>query len=203
MRTQLTALAVAVLVTVGLVHAQAVWTDAQFTEVMKLSHTWRGTKNPLIVSPDADGFFTNPWYTVFVRGPMAQAIDEAQSAAHELRPFTKAQIDIDPDSVLIGVRPNTPKFYQGRWHVSPLVDRVVIVPGKNDQSNQHIIEAAHAEKVPAHWANAFGMTADGQGMTATFRLSDLPKGEFDIVVVGEGAEPQRYHVSEKDRRKIR
>lgn len=138
------------------------------------------------------------WYNIHIGGPLSHISTAAERAAASYLPYTLADVTEDDRAPLLYVvascKPPEWNRYSG-MHVNPDAKHVVVQAKKNSQA----IQPAHVEPIPMEWKNAVGGVFTCSGLSATFQLSDLPQGQFEIVVVNVFGREQRATVKPEHR----
>jgi len=170
-------------------------TEAQITEA--LSDTKADTFQTV-------GVNAGP-FRVILAGPMVRVNAALREAARALKPFTRADVTDEMIGPFLRVSawPSKPSYSKyGGWSVTPAATNIVLLP-KGSTDLTKAVQPTSKEAFPQEWGNALGAKFEGQGMTADFNLSDVPPGEFDVVIGCECPRPMRGTVKLKDRPKIR
>lgn len=157
-------------------------------------------KEPVGVRFETRRLLRSTGFVVFVQGPYDRIATAAARAAKNYSAFTADSVkdQLATPSLTVTATPWNPRFVNGHWSVTPLATRVVLVPNKSSLSP---VQPTIVAPFPTEWSNAVGGAFQGQGVVASFRIDQLPIGDFDIVVITDGQE-FRIAIGDKERKSI-
>lgn len=141
-------------------------------------------------------------YAVILQGPYARVESAAADHAKQYLPYTRDSVDAALLAPFVAIRamPQSPAFAADhRWHTTPDVVRVVLMP--TDGVRAAIQPESQKPESESHTYGS-GMTAETHGVTALFRIAEIPTGDFDVVLVTTGQE-KRERVKKSWRDQLR
>jgi hypothetical protein len=130
-------------------------------------------------------------YTIVLKGPFGIIATAAATRAGQYLPFTLDSVSAEMRApvLTVFVTPQAPDFADGSWHQAQPVQRVVLqAKGPSRDVPGAVVQPLALTPVPMQWTNALGATFSSQGAVATFDRSQVPPGDFDVVLVTGGRE---------------
>lgn len=143
-------------------------------------------------------------FSIVVEGPTARVARAANDAASEFKPFIASQVtpEMRAPIVTIMASPDAPTIHLGRISPTPNATHMVLLPrGSKDSSKA--VQPIRKNQVAQQFGNAMGASVTSQGLLAEFSLTELPAGEFDVVVIAENGVEHRRTIKKDDRQQIR
>jgi hypothetical protein len=155
------------------------------------------------------GFGSLKGFDMLLVGPLNRIQRAASDAKKKYLPFTIEQVtaDMRADTVQLIATPQVPEYNNvGHfWDEAAPATHAVIKSRPKNNGTPVVIQPVSHELVPVEWSNMMGGKRTGQGITATFSLSDfrnLPAGDVELAVITEKNE-KNCKVSASDRQKVR
>jgi hypothetical protein len=130
-------------------------------------------------------------YQIIVQGASGRIATLAAAAASQYRPYTAADVtpELRESYITVLVSPTAPWLSPTGWTQQPNVDRVLLQSVEQLRAGQReVIEPVSVQPLPLEWDNGLGGHFTGSGQIAAFAPSQVPSGEFHILILTPAGE---------------
>lgn len=135
-------------------------------------------------------------FRIRLSGPLDRVEAAARTAALAYQPFIRTDVTEAMLAPIVTISADP-------LVLSQILTGIVIQP-KGVDTLETAIRPREMSDMPVEWANAFGGNRlTGNALAVVFHISDLPAGDFDVLILSRAEKPKRTTIAVKDREKLR